>query len=612
MNKSLRITLVIFFLHSVQSAGYIVKDYSELCSKQDYSHPKLFYQLPERTEISVSCDQIFRDGRPLGKGSFGEVKKVSFPMADGTVPRVAMKKMTPRDSWEKNQILTEISALNAAASSKYTPRLYGCSITSTNVYLIQTFLAHDLDNVNFRTKIAGQTCAQSLALYLQMFIGLKDLWDAGFVHNDIKPANMMANDDDSQVFLIDFGLAQLNTAGNKGMGTPIFMPPSKFSGYGTVSQKDDMYSVALSIAVLEAPRSYDAVFAGNIRNYKGACFEKHNDAICRTNLIKNVKPILQNAGYGTYQTSATKSTINFTTLLINIIDYDSFNWTYKDVIEIIERLIGADETAKANKAREEEAARLREEAKRAEALRANIKNNRKVEREVKQDYEAALKEQAGVLLKQGLVKGGNNDDARKRLQAMQAQKEADELKLKKLQLNDEFKRNELQKIEYQAREGSEIYNQNKALFKRQPVVQEEVQAPVIQAPIEKIQPKVEPQQHHFDMAGEFRVQPKVEQKQPAINMAGEYRVQAKYAQDPQVNVKKPSLGAKPVGKNMAGMEQRRVEERLQKLLGRLVRNKRNMYPYFPGILELANKGYLKDSEIDWEDQTYRGVYRIRI
>lgn len=657
MNKALQITMVIFFLHSVQSAGYIIQDYSELCSKQDYSNPKKFFQLPEKTQLSMSCDELFRSGHLLGKGSFGEVRRVTFPSADGSRPKTAMKKMSPRDSWEKTQILTEISALNAASDSKYTPRLYGCSTTSTNVYLIQTLLGHDLDSVSFRNKIAGQTCAESLGLYRQMFAGLRDLWNAGFVHNDIKPANMMANDDDTRVYLIDFGLAQTNNARNKGMGTPIFMPPSKFSGTGYVSQKDDMYSIALSIAVLEAPRSYDAIFPYGIRNYKGNCFEKHNDLICRNALIPKVKSTLQTAGYGSEQSSATKDTINFTTLLLKMVEYDNFSWSILDVIAIIDRLIQSDPSVKAKKALEEkEAARLAEQAKKAEELRKKLKENHRLEKEVQQDYEAAMKDEAAVILQAGLM--GKKEGARDRLAAMEVEKANNLAKLDKLKLNEEFKRNELKKVEYQAREGSEIYNQNKALFKRQPIQPEAMQeeqtfqqpANLVEAPVQenKFQPVLgpkfeDPNPKNYgpilgkkveDPTPKNKYNPPVQAKneianqplrfkQPAgqakvernqIEMAGEYRFNPPYALDNLPAIKKdPSMETKEPAQDQGRRSpQQRKDDRIVRLKAKLVKNKAGKYPYFAGIFELVKLGYLNDNDIDWADPKYNGQYRIRI
>lgn len=614
--------MVIFIILSACSGAKIIKDMSELCSKQDYSHPKLFYQLPEKTEMSLSCEQTFKDGRPLGKGSFGEVRKVTYTPPGKPAMRVAMKKMAPKDFWEKNQILTEISALNAVANSKYSPRLYGCSTSAQgHVYLIQSFLDYDLDNTAFRSKIATLTCAESLVLYRMMFAGLLDLWENGFVHNDIKPGNMMAAEKNTRVFLIDFGLAQLNTDYNKGMGTPIFMPPSKFSGVGRVSQKDDMYSVSLSIAVLEAPRSYDDVFKVYARNYKGACFEKHNDAICREALIKNVVPIFQKAGYGSVQTKYTKDTINFTTLMRDMIEYDHFSYSYVEVLAIIDRLINDDPTVKAAKARDEEAARMKKELEEAEQLKQHMKNGRQRERDIKNEVDLVGKDEVNLIAAN--IVAGKPDALKERLAAMEQKKKENEAKLAQIQVIDELQRGQLKKIEYKAREGSEVYNNNKDLFKRKPVAVDNGQAeqPEIKEQVPKVQPTPKNEFVVENLHQPYNAPANKDYRQPAKYQPEANPVLARFQPDvnavgakkqPEYNPvlgKKHTLGAQqkePVQRHedYADVERKRQQQRLAELEAKMVKNKRGLYPYFIGITEFVKAGRITYDQIDWEDKTY--------
>lgn len=96
---------------------------------------------------------------------------------------------------------------------------------------------------------------------------LKDMHDTGFVHNDIKPENMMMNvakDGNVNVEYIDYGLAsKVNEIRSTNRGTPVYMPPecmcitSRFGWSDILNQykskslymqsdpKSDMYSLGL-------------------------------------------------------------------------------------------------------------------------------------------------------------------------------------------------------------------------------------------------------------------------------------------------------------------------------------------------------------------------------
>lgn len=441
----------------------IIDKYEELCTTQS-TYSKSFKELPGKTSIEWNVKSAFASGRKLGSGSFGEVRKVTYKGSDGREIRIAMKMVRPENSKEHEATKVELSALAALGNSKYAPRLYGCTLENGYIFIAQTFLHHSLEAPEFTDNVKIQTCAQSLILYKDMFNGLKDLWAAGFVHNDIKPANMMTDEKNTRSYLIDLGLAQRVGSKNKAMGTPYFMSPAKWSQSGQVAQKDDMYSVALSIVFVEAKRGYDELFGGFGLNLY-SCFRTTNNINCRKKLIANATPILQKAGYGSVQATPSKSTINFTTLILSIIEYDHFTYSLDDVVEIIDRLIREDPETKKKILELEEAKKVQEELEKARELQMNLKAINQKEKALKGEI---IKQELGKVVLQKV--NGENKEAQQR---MRERMDAKQNELELLNVKKAEKAKEFEQFQHRNRESSQVYKENPDLFKRKEIIDEE-------------------------------------------------------------------------------------------------------------------------------------------
>jgi serine/threonine protein kinase len=72
--------------------------------------------------------------------------------------------------------------------------------------------------------------------------------EAGLVHRDVKPSNVLLESDGAGVFLADFGLARqvdggTLTAGGAGLGTLAYAAPEQLGG-ATVGRPADIYALA--------------------------------------------------------------------------------------------------------------------------------------------------------------------------------------------------------------------------------------------------------------------------------------------------------------------------------------------------------------------------------
>jgi serine/threonine protein kinase len=96
--------------------------------------------------------------------------------------------------------------------------------------------------------------SRATRLGLQIAEGLDAAHQAGVIHRDIKPDNVMVSRSGAseEIKLMDFGIARLRDAGNASqitragliVGTPAYMAPEQVEG-GEVSDKTDMYALGV-------------------------------------------------------------------------------------------------------------------------------------------------------------------------------------------------------------------------------------------------------------------------------------------------------------------------------------------------------------------------------
>jgi tRNA A-37 threonylcarbamoyl transferase component Bud32 len=224
------------------------------------------------SENSTSADSLARRGRfvllrKLGEGGMGEVFVAYDEQLDR---RVAIKLLHSDDASEEARLrlLREAQALARMAHPNVVT-VFEVGQIDTDVFIAMEYI----DGVTLRDwqEAEGRTISDIIDAYIAAGRGLAAVHEAGLVHRDFKPTNVMVSKDD-RVRILDFGLAHgrseaqpkvENVAQHRPMldskltmtgafvGTPAYMSPEQHQGE-KVDSRSDQFSFCIAL--------YEAVY----------------------------------------------------------------------------------------------------------------------------------------------------------------------------------------------------------------------------------------------------------------------------------------------------------------------------------------------------------------
>jgi serine/threonine-protein kinase len=202
----------------------------------------------------------------LGMGGVGIV----YLADDAQLGRkVALKLLidTRRGERAHQRILREARAL-AQVSHPNVVAVHDAGFFGARPYLVMEYVPGLRLDVWMKDR--RRTRHEVIEALLQVGEGLMAAHQAGLVHRDVKPANVIVGDD-GRVRVVDFGLVRFDappepiagfrTTVGAFLGTPYYMPPEQRSG-GEVDARADQYSfcVMLFDALYRGARPYDDRF----------------------------------------------------------------------------------------------------------------------------------------------------------------------------------------------------------------------------------------------------------------------------------------------------------------------------------------------------------------
>ncbi len=119
------------------------------------------------------------------------------------------------------------------------------------------FLAMELvRGESLRRTIGRRRTDAVVDAFVQLARGLHAVHQAGFVHRDVKPDNVLVGDD-GRVRLVDFGLAHRQGTRAPAAGTPAYMAPELFDG-ALPDPRSDQFAFAVSLwEVLTGARPFE-------------------------------------------------------------------------------------------------------------------------------------------------------------------------------------------------------------------------------------------------------------------------------------------------------------------------------------------------------------------
>ena len=205
----------------------------------------------EITALRRATGSRYRIMRRLGGGGMATVYRAEqMPLGRDVVVKVLHAHLS-RDAEMAERFRREAEAAAQLVHPFICPLLdFGRS--AETVYIVMPFLAGGslAERVQKERAVPPAIVAAAAA---QVAVGLDHAHRRGVVHRDVKPDNILF-DDDGNAFITDFGIATARfhgrlTASGRAMGTPHYMSPEQAMGK-LVDGRSDIY--ALGVVMYEA------------------------------------------------------------------------------------------------------------------------------------------------------------------------------------------------------------------------------------------------------------------------------------------------------------------------------------------------------------------------
>jgi hypothetical protein len=187
----------------------------------------------------------FAIDREIGRGGFGTVYRATQLAFNRPVAIKVLHAGAPGSDIEK-QFANECRALGALRSHPNVLTVYSTGVTSEGApYMAMELLSGG--SLSQRLPVAP---GEAAAIGEQLAAGLQVAHDGGVIHCDVKPANVLFDDDDNPV-LVDFGISALVGEGTHTGSTDValslaFAPPEVLDG-ARPGVAADIYSLGATL-----------------------------------------------------------------------------------------------------------------------------------------------------------------------------------------------------------------------------------------------------------------------------------------------------------------------------------------------------------------------------
>lgn len=204
----------------------------------------------------------YRIEEVLGQGGMGVVYRAEDIALSREVALKCINRSLTNDESFLRRFRSEARAL-AQIDSPYIVQVYTLSRLDIGLVIVMEFV----EGGDLKQKIegGGADWRETVPLMQQMLTALEHAHAADVVHRDIKPHNILLADTvtthGNQVKMTDFGLAKINTTGDRSRtvtegvyGSLTYMSPEQVEGLGSVDHRSDIYSLGMSAYEMLAGR----------------------------------------------------------------------------------------------------------------------------------------------------------------------------------------------------------------------------------------------------------------------------------------------------------------------------------------------------------------------
>lgn len=195
-------------------------------------------RVPQAQPGSAFGDGRFHVVECLGHGAFGYVYSV-FDQQRGQL--VALKTLRLQSADSAHALKREFRALSSLIHPNLV-RLHELFVDGQSAFFTMDLIKGVPFNQCDKRRLPE--------LLVQLVSAVQTLHDAGMLHRDIKPGNVLV-EPEGRVVVLDFGLIHNEAEGNEEdmgvlVGTPRYMPPETLKGY-TATAASDWYSVGVML-----------------------------------------------------------------------------------------------------------------------------------------------------------------------------------------------------------------------------------------------------------------------------------------------------------------------------------------------------------------------------